>query len=156
MASLLRDERIVDFDVIALQEPWRNNYINTTHYPGGQHFQLVYLDHPETRTCFLINKRIPRARWTATLHSPDLCTLAVENGCRKGTQTTHIHNVYNPIIDTGQSTTPLLREILMQPTEGNRIVLGDFNLHTPTGEAKPAQDTTIKQTNSYFSWMSTS
>ena len=62
MASLLQDERIQVFDLIAIQEPWKNSTVNTTHHPCGQYFDLVYLDEPDTRTCFLVNKRIPNAK----------------------------------------------------------------------------------------------
>jgi hypothetical protein len=69
--------KIREFDVIAIQEPWRNSYLNTTHHPYGLNFDLLYPDSPDTRTCFLVNKRIPATRWTATHHSPDLvCFLA--------------------------------------------------------------------------------
>lgn len=44
MASLLRDERIGDFDIIAIQEPWRNPYFHTTHYPCSRSFHLVNPD----------------------------------------------------------------------------------------------------------------
>lgn len=131
MVSLLRDERIKDFDVIAIQEPWRNNFINTTHYPYGQFFDLAYLDHPETRTCFLINKRIARTRWTAVLHSLDLSTLTLETTKGGDAEPIYIYNVYNLTTNTRETTVPLLREVLTQPTQGNHIVLGDFNLHHP-------------------------
>jgi hypothetical protein len=75
MASLLRDGRLKDFDVIALQEPWRNPFWNTTHHPDKQHFELLYMDDPTTRVYFFINKRIPATSWTITHHSPDLSTL---------------------------------------------------------------------------------
>jgi hypothetical protein len=38
MASLLRDQRIDDFDVIAIQEPWKNPYTATTHHPAKDSF----------------------------------------------------------------------------------------------------------------------
>ena len=55
MASLLRDERIGDFDIIAIQEPWRNPSFHTTHYPHSRSFHLFYPDDPEVRACFLVN-----------------------------------------------------------------------------------------------------
>jgi hypothetical protein len=58
MASMLRDERILDFDIIAIQEPWRNEHINIMHHPCSQHLDLLYFDSPETRTCTFISKKI--------------------------------------------------------------------------------------------------
>jgi hypothetical protein len=33
MATLLRDPRIQEYDILAIQEPWRNPFISTTHNP---------------------------------------------------------------------------------------------------------------------------
>jgi hypothetical protein len=40
MASLLRDERIGDFDIIAILEPRRNPYSHTPHYPRSRSFHV--------------------------------------------------------------------------------------------------------------------
>ncbi|EDN04466.1 predicted protein [Histoplasma mississippiense (nom. inval.)] len=140
MASLLRDERIKEFDVIAIQEPWRNYFTNTTHYPRPQSFDLVYLDDPGTRTCMFINRRIPRGRWTATTPSPDFCTVSIQ--CTEAPEDTiHIHNLYNPETSTGNSTIPLLRTTVTEADSEKQIVVGDFNLHHPLwGGTRSDQD----------------
>ena len=58
LASLFQDRWIADFDLISIQEPWRNRFIATTYYPLKAHFHLTYLDDKETRVYFYINKRI--------------------------------------------------------------------------------------------------
>ncbi|EDN02399.1 predicted protein [Histoplasma mississippiense (nom. inval.)] len=142
MASLLKDGSIKEFDVIAIQEPWRNNFTNTTHYPRPQSFDLVYLDDPGTRTCMFINRRIPRGRWTATTPSPDFCTVSIQ--CTEAPEDTiHIHNLYNPETSTGNSTIPLLRRTITEANSEKQIVVGDFNLHHPlwggTGSDRDAE-----------------
>jgi hypothetical protein len=52
MASLLRDKKITRYDILAIQEPWRNSFTNTTHNPIPQHFELAYMDNRKTRVCF--------------------------------------------------------------------------------------------------------
>jgi hypothetical protein len=42
MASLLRNLGIDDFDLIAIQEPWKNPYTATTHHPIKDRFYLCY------------------------------------------------------------------------------------------------------------------
>jgi hypothetical protein len=42
MASLLRDPVIYDFDIIAIQESWRDPYTATTHHPVKDRFHLCY------------------------------------------------------------------------------------------------------------------
>lgn len=38
MATLLHDPSIQEYDILALQEPWRNPYISTTHNPISSSF----------------------------------------------------------------------------------------------------------------------
>ena len=82
MASLLRDKRIIKYDILAIQEPWRNPFMNTTHNPIPQHFELAYHNHRKTRVCFFINKRIGSSQWSVTHHTPDLSTLELRWGRR--------------------------------------------------------------------------
>ncbi len=42
MATLLRDERVHDFDIVAIQEPWHNPFTETTHHPTKDIFHLCY------------------------------------------------------------------------------------------------------------------
>jgi hypothetical protein len=42
MAGLLADERALEYDIIAIQEPWRNPFYHTTYHPVKDRFDLVY------------------------------------------------------------------------------------------------------------------
>jgi endonuclease/exonuclease/phosphatase family metal-dependent hydrolase len=131
MAPLLRDPAVLELDIIAIQEPWRNPHQNTTHNAAADHFHLVYMDSQYTRACFFVNKKIPTAIWTARTHSPDVCSLTINVGNDYNTQSQHIyiHNVYNPIQGLrgyGEALPLLRRELNNTPSE-EHIVLGDFN-----------------------------
>lgn len=62
-------------DVIAIQEPWRNEFTDTTHQPAKATHQLLYLkktehrDERPARVCIFISKKIDPARWTYTVVS---------------------------------------------------------------------------------------
>ena len=61
MATLLRNPRIAEYDILAFQEPWKNPYMSTTHHPAKDTFHLCYNSvegEEPTRICFLINKRV--------------------------------------------------------------------------------------------------
>lgn len=135
MATLLRDPRVADYDVLAIQEPWRNPFMSTTHHPAKNIFHLCYPDVKEgeepARVCFFVNKRLDHSRWQFEQHTRDLCTLRIR--IRENT-TEHelvIHNVYNPPQSTPdrQSTIPLIKMKLEEHTPKEQIILGDFNLH---------------------------
>ncbi|GCB25535.1 arsenical-resistance protein Acr3 [Aspergillus awamori] len=88
-AALLRDRKITSFDVLAIQEPWRNPFVHATHNPILPHFEVDYYDHRKTRVCFFLNRRIASHHWTVTHHTPDLSTLELKWGAHEETIITH-------------------------------------------------------------------
>ena len=82
MATLLRDPRIHEYDILAIQEPWRNPYMATTHHPAKDVFHLCYPaaadEEGPARVCFFVNKRIDHNRWRFKEHSRDVCSLVIE------------------------------------------------------------------------------
>ncbi|TGO46402.1 hypothetical protein BCON_0327g00020 [Botryotinia convoluta] len=129
--SATQDPVVLELDIIAIQEPWRNPHQNTTHNPAADYFHLVYMDSQNTRTCFFVNKKIPTAAWTARTHSPDVCSLRIDVGNDDLTQSQyiHIHNIYNPIqgLRGYGEALPLLRRELNNASGEEHLVLGDFN-----------------------------
>ena len=56
MATLLRDPKTHEHDILAIQEPWRNPFTATTHHPAKDVFDLYCPEGTEegpTRVCFL-------------------------------------------------------------------------------------------------------
>lgn len=136
MATLLRDPKIQEFDILALQEPWRNPFLSTTHNPISDSFHLCFpSDHRETpaRVCFFTNKRIDPNSWVYRDHTRDLGTLEITTGTEDTSTSVKIiiHNVYNPPLTTPhrENCLPHLRTALSGYTGDEQIILGDFNLH---------------------------
>lgn len=135
MASLLANERALEYDIIAIQEPWRNPYHHTTYHPVKDRFDLIYQECETTRVCFFVNSKL-RGSWSYVHHSPDYSelNLRTQKQDEQGQRVIHIHNIYNPSPSTAHplGTLPLLGKILQQHgREEEHIVLGDFNLHHP-------------------------
>lgn len=133
MIPLFEDlENILKVDIIALQEPWRNQRDLTAYHPLKQNFELIYLPSIETRVCFYVRKGIALSSWTYTHHSADYTTLHLfTTNHRK----IHVHNIYNQMKGGNApfSTLRKLEEVLSEYA-GNKdehLVLGDFNLHHP-------------------------
>src|SRR3982075_990106 len=140
MAPLLADPRTHEFDIIAIQEPWKNPHIETTYCPARSPFYLLYPPEGRARSCFLINKKLDITSWEPGLLTPDLCSLQIrtENGSKLW-----IHNTYSQppcSYSTTEYNTPIsaLPELLSEP--GEHILLGDLNLHHPwwCGPRNPA------------------
>ena len=140
MAPLLADPRTHEFDIIAIQEPWKNPHIETTYCPARSPFYLLYPTEGRARSCFLINKKLDITSWEPGPLTPDLCSLQIrtENGSKLW-----IHNTYSQppcSYSTTEYNTPIptFSELLSEP--GKHILLRDFNLHHPwwCGPRNPA------------------
>jgi ribonuclease HI len=136
MATLLRDPRVIEYDVLAIQEPWKNPFMSTTHHPAKDIFHLCYPDVDEekgpARVCFFVNKRLDQSAWQFEQYTRDMCTLKIRTGERDTPASELIiHNVYNAPQNTAGrgSTIPLLKAQLEKHIPEEQIALGDFNLH---------------------------
>jgi len=77
LASLFQDRWISEYDVLAIQEPWRNPVIATSYHPLKTHFHLTYFDDKETRVCFYINKQIDASTWNVSFITKDIIVLEI-------------------------------------------------------------------------------
>lgn len=136
MAPLFANPALLKFDIIALQEPWRNPYSYTTYHPLKNYYTLIYPPLPMTRTCFYVNKRLPETNWVIIHQSADLCALQLKIDNAR----IIIYNIYNPCHDGGPNNTlSQLSGLLNANRNTQSILVGDLNLHHPLwgGEASP-------------------
>jgi exonuclease III len=137
MASLLRDPGTYDFDIIAIQEPWKNPYTATTHHPAKDRFHLCYPigdTEGSARVCFFVNKKIDQKRWRFEERTRDICSIVIDQtDDQQSQERVVIHNVYNPLKTSSnrQSALPQVREALEHHQTNEQVLLGDFNLHHP-------------------------
>ena len=126
MIPLFQNDNILDIDIIALQEPWRNTRDQTTYHPRKESFHLLYPESNRARVCLFINKKIDQSTWTYTTDGPDIISLHLNLPDR----CIHIHNLYNPVNAEEISTSiPILKRRLAAHPNEEHIVVGDFNLH---------------------------
>ncbi|OGE48027.1 hypothetical protein PENARI_c033G04144 [Penicillium arizonense] len=140
MADFLRNPRVLEADIIAIQEPWENPYTETTHQPAKQTHELVYPKSNEcqgerTRVCMLISKRM--GQWTHHAYGRDAQEVRIAQQGEQGEL--GIFNIYNPV---GCIDTIMKLEDLFGRNIKSSIVIGDFNLHHPAwGGDSAVQDT---------------
>jgi len=145
LIGLLEDPRVALYDVIAVQEPWRNSHDSAMYNPRNSPFYLVDAKKAGSRVSTYVNKKIPLSSWQETFHSDDLhsVTLRIEDGIQ-GSRIINIHNMYNPPPRSHNENEDLGTLVyLPQATRmpGEHIILGDFNLHHPlwAGPSYPHQ-----------------
>jgi hypothetical protein len=98
MATFLRDPQVLRASVIATQEPWRNEYDDTTHQPARLTHQLLYpkasnYDGVPARVALYISKQIDPASWTHTVVSPDYQILHICYIRGEESRDLYIHNI---------------------------------------------------------------
>jgi hypothetical protein len=125
MATLLRDPRVHEYDILAIQEPWWNPFAATTHHPAKDIFHLCYPvreDEGRARVCFFVNKRLDHMKE----YTRDVCSLILDpNGEEQEQQRLAIHNIYNPARHTtdGETALPDIRIALNEHQENEQILL---------------------------------
>ena len=97
MAQFLRDPEVLRADIIAIQEPWRNPYSDTTHHPAYGSHQLLYPTADNTgdrraRVALYISRKINSRAWKHTVYSADCQELELHLHGRK----LRIFTIYNP------------------------------------------------------------
>lgn len=90
----------------------------------------MYLNSPDTRTCFYITKKLATTSWNVEYHNPDFQTLRLKT---EDLRVIHVYNIYNPGGSTAKDEGPVieLRQWLEIHPQNEHIVAGDFNLHHP-------------------------
>lgn len=101
MAEAFHRHEILDYDILAIQEPYRNPFQHTTHHPVKARFHLLYMDSEGTRSCIFVNKRIDPASWSVRYVNEDICVLYLETG--QGLLS--LYNVYNDPEDDDKTRT---------------------------------------------------
>ena len=92
MIPLLADSNIQDYDIIAIQEPWRNPHAATTLSPHQSGFHLLYRPGGDTRVCFYINDKIDPESWKVEFPTADICTLILHPRENDGSHKENTHS----------------------------------------------------------------
>lgn len=130
MAPFVAEATRLGHEIIAIQEPWQNPYMNATYCPGNSGFWPAYPKQFKSRACFLVSKQIQLSAWTIKYPRPDIASLTL----RTENRTIHIHNIYSAppgSLRTIDQESPIYHIPQLLNAEGEHIVVGDFNLHHP-------------------------
>ena len=143
MAQFMRDLLVLEADVIAIQEPWKNLFQDTIYHSANKIYQLLYptvndIGAARVRVCLYISRKIDPRFWKHTVHSADCQEIEIQH--RYGRL--RIINLYNsgPWDKTGTSMIDTLEHVVNRKSQ-EYIILGDFNLRYPAWNDPDARDT---------------
>src|SRR5271170_3889754 len=92
LVGLLEDPRVSDFDIIAVQEPWRNRYDSATYNTRDSGFHLIDKKDRDSRVSMYINKRISTDSWNEVLYSLNTQSITL----RLNDTQISVYNIYSP------------------------------------------------------------
>jgi hypothetical protein len=145
MVPLPADYRISENSVLAVQEPWRNPRVLTTHNPSNSSFHLFYPPSAEASVCFFVNKSLNPSSYSAGFLTPKYSYLRIR-GSVEGVRDVTIHDVYrtqNLPLTSSENQPPDeplpldTHEIFsfvsaaISDASADHVLLGDFNIHHP-------------------------
>jgi hypothetical protein len=119
-----------EYDIIAVQEPWRNpNVPATTYCPRRSRYHLIYAGEG-SRSALLVHKKYPVSQWEAKT-TQDLCQIQLQT---KGDETLTVYSIYSPIPcrrSTGLHWRSPIHHLMTLDPPHRTLLVGDFNLHHP-------------------------
>jgi hypothetical protein len=132
MISLLIDSNIREYDILTIQESWRNICVLTSYNSFIIDFHLTYDQESNVRVCFYINVKLNVNYWSIDFVSLDVCIIKLRIARDNMQRNIHIHNVYNAFSISYSFSKLFLAftivERLLQD-DAKHILLEDFNLH---------------------------
>jgi hypothetical protein len=90
LIGLLDDRRIAAYDILAIQEPWRNPFNREGYNPRNSPFYLIETTSEKTKTAIYVNKRIPRSQISEIYKDTNLISLKMSTT----KEDIYIHNLY--------------------------------------------------------------
>jgi hypothetical protein len=129
MISLLIDSRIREYDLLIIQELWRNVCVSTSYNSFNIDFHLLYQKSKDVRTCFYVNFKLNANHWSIIFASENVYFFRIRTA---NDRWINVHNVYNDSFNSYASISTLLviETIKRQLNdEEKHIVLKNFNLH---------------------------
>ena len=132
MISLLNKQSIKNYDIIAIQKLWRNEYVHFIYNSKFSEFHLTYCKNINIKICLYINEKIDIDIWTIMYSTSNIIILKILIKENQNDRKIFIHNVYNSksifffSTNNSGSLSALSRCLTV---EGEHIVLENFNLH---------------------------
>jgi hypothetical protein len=126
--------KVLKASIIAIQEPWRNEYDDTTHQPAQTSHQLLCskaVDGVRACVALFVNKQVNPAMWTHIVVSLDYQILHLRHTRGEQSHDLYLHNLYNePRLPTFNLLDRELARLGRSPTI-EHLILGDMNVHHP-------------------------
>jgi exonuclease III len=131
MIDLLEQEEVLNADILAIQEPWRNRTTEEGYNPHPERFRLIEKNSSKTRAAIYISRRLREQDYEPITVEEDRVSIRLKI---KGRRTITVHSVYCPPLESHSTRLPTsqLSDIIEAlQTKEDHLLVGDINLHHP-------------------------
>ncbi len=132
MIFMLANSKIRDYDILTIQELWRNACVFTSYNSFIVDFHLTYEKTDDVKICFYINVKLNVNDWSIEHVFFDVCIIKFKIIQKNISWIVHIHNVYNAS-SISYSSNELFSSLKMMKRllndDAEHVLLEDFNLH---------------------------
>jgi hypothetical protein len=132
MIFMLANSKIRDYDILTIQNFWRNACVFTSYNSFIVDFHLAYEKKDDVRICFYINVRLNVNDWSIEHIFFDVCIIKLKIIQKNINRIVHIHNVYNAS-SISYSSNEFLSSLKTMKRflndDAKHVLLKDFNLH---------------------------
>ena len=133
MTTFLKNFEMLKYDIIVLQESWRNNFQTIIHFSNNRWFNLIYADQIDIKgmkfkVCFYINKCINQFKIKIHFDFRDVFIIEIQLKSSKSnlTHSLWLHNIYNESDIISTFALIKFRKILKNQRVNNANI-DDFN-----------------------------
>jgi hypothetical protein len=132
MIFMLANSKIRNYDILTIQEFWRNVCVFTSYNSFIVDFHLTYEKENNVKVCFYINVKLNVKNWSIEDIFFDVCIIKLKIIQKNINSIIHIHNVYNAS-SISYSSNELLSSLKTMKRllndDAKHVLLKNFNLH---------------------------
>ena len=130
--SLFADPTVKNFDILAIQKPWRNVFVTTSYNSSSFDFHLTYHATENARVCFYVNIKIDSNTWKIKHHLNDFITFVLHTHSEHLNKVINIYNIYNSssiLYNFIDNSTMFYNLINALDAPREHLIVENFNLH---------------------------
>jgi hypothetical protein len=132
MISLLTNFQMKEYDVLTIQEFWRNVCVSTLYNSHTNNFHLTYDEKNNVHVCLYVNIKINVDDWTMIFYSSNVCSIKLKIKNNNKIRFINIHNVYNAFFNFYVLNAFLLVVFIVNSllfVDDEHVLFDDFNFH---------------------------
>jgi hypothetical protein len=129
MISLLANSQIREYDILTIQNSWRNVCVSTSYNSFSIDFHLLYKMKENVRMCFYVNTKLNVNNWSIDFVFSDMRTLKLNLNDQRIVNIHNVHSVSSVFYASNASLFIIEMTQHRFVVDEEHVLLKNFNLH---------------------------